>query len=162
MWTALRRREPAWWREVRTDLWTLDFYCPAARLAVEVDGGYHSERSIQERDQYRDIDNAGTGILTLRFTNSQVLQRRQAVLSEIERVIRQRTGGRVRQSWLSALRAHRARSRYHPEYDLRPARRPSPHPSGTAYPTGDPAASILDRVRGRNWASKRDAGPFDR
>jgi hypothetical protein len=56
LWKRLRRREPVWWREVGTDIWTFDFYCPYARLAVEVDGGYH--RQYRDRDDHRDRDNA--------------------------------------------------------------------------------------------------------
>lgn len=162
LWSALRKREPFWWREVQTDIWTLDFYCPAARLAVEVDGGYHEDQAVRERDAYRDIDNSGTGILTIRFTNVEVMTRRRHVVADIDRRVQDRTGQRVRNSWLSHRRAKRMRPHYQPEYDLRPARIPEPRHSAPPSASGaDPAKALLERVRGASWASKRDQGPRD-
>ncbi len=55
-----------------------DFYCAAARLVVEVDGGIHLEQ--QEQDAQRDAVLRAQGYRTLRVTN-------QAVLDDIEQVL---------------------------------------------------------------------------
>ena len=34
----------------------VDFYCPARRVAIEVDGGYHRTREQRERDRRRDAE----------------------------------------------------------------------------------------------------------
>jgi len=45
--------------------WVLDFYCPEAKLCIEVDGEQHE--LTRERDAYRDKELAGLGIYTLRI-----------------------------------------------------------------------------------------------
>lgn len=49
----------------------LDFYCPACKLAIEVDGGVHNEHVDQ--DGYRDQDLAAYGYRLLRFRNEEVM-----------------------------------------------------------------------------------------
>jgi very-short-patch-repair endonuclease len=61
----------------------LDFYCPAAKLVVEVDGDSHLQRlsyDLSRTDQLRSY-----GYRVLRFTNELVLNDLGAVLREIER-----------------------------------------------------------------------------
>ena len=45
----------------------MDFYCPAKRLAVEVDGGYHLTPARRRADARRDrkLDKAGFRVLRL-------------------------------------------------------------------------------------------------
>lgn len=50
----------------------VDFYCPAARLIVEIDGDSHFEPSQQEYDQQRSIYFLQLGIRTIRFRNDEV------------------------------------------------------------------------------------------
>ena len=45
--TSIRRQHPV-------GAYILDFYCPAARLAIEVDGAVHDEPSVLARDSRRD------------------------------------------------------------------------------------------------------------
>ncbi len=61
----------------------LDFYCPAHRLCVEVDGEVHETQ--RERDAARDEALASVGIRTLRFPNEDVFADLPAVLRRIER-----------------------------------------------------------------------------
>lgn len=58
-----------------------DFYCPRAKLVVEVDGGYHDHQKEYERR--RDDFMAGRGLLVLRFKNEEALADIQVVLSKI-------------------------------------------------------------------------------
>ncbi|HET8654865.1 MAG TPA: endonuclease domain-containing protein [Longimicrobiaceae bacterium] len=85
LWTGLRgwglgpfRRQHALERFV------LDFYCPSARLCVEVDGGVHDEADQQERDRARSDALAALGIRVLRVRNEEVLENPRAVLRRIE------------------------------------------------------------------------------
>lgn len=68
----------------------LDFYAPEARLAIELDGESHavSERA-RERDTVRDAALAAEGILTLRFTNVDVMQNIEGICERIREVIAQ-------------------------------------------------------------------------
>ncbi len=49
------------------DPYVLDFYCPAAKLAIEVDGGGHSYQIRRIRDKVRADFLARHGIKLLRF-----------------------------------------------------------------------------------------------
>ena len=56
-----------------------DFYCPAAHVVIEVDGGYHDP----VKDAPRDGRLARRGFLTLRFANGEVLSSPLAVRRKI-------------------------------------------------------------------------------
>ncbi len=57
----------------------LDFYCDAAKFAVEVDGSQHSEAADQERTRFLEQ----RGIRTVRFWDNDVLSKTDAVLEAI-------------------------------------------------------------------------------
>jgi hypothetical protein len=141
--------QPVWWREVSTDIWTLDFYCPFARLAVEVDGGYHCR--YRDRDEHRDRDNAFHGVRTLRFSNEDVARRLRHVLRTIDRVTDERTATKVRHSWRGRRRADEVRRDNDPVEGLRHMRKAKPRRPPPTRPTGgpDPALQLLERVRYR-------------
>src|SRR6201996_6034196 len=54
--------------------YVLDFYCDAAKLAVEVDGAGHGFGDRPERDERRDAWLAAQGIDTLRLPASLILR----------------------------------------------------------------------------------------
>jgi len=70
----------------------LDFYCPLAQLAVELDGFQHGLpehlRSDDERAKYL----AAAGFTELRFWNHQWRENREGVLLDIWEALHQRTG----------------------------------------------------------------------
>ena len=61
----------------------VDFYCHKLKLVIEIDGGYHLKLEQKEYDKYRTKDLSEFGIKTLRFTNNQVLNNIEFVLSII-------------------------------------------------------------------------------
>lgn len=74
MWELLKDRQAGaeYIRQVIIMGWIADFYCPEAKLVIEVDGAYHDDRKPQ--DALRDKTMMrGAGIFTLRFTNDEVL-----------------------------------------------------------------------------------------
>jgi very-short-patch-repair endonuclease len=83
--------------------YVLDFYCDAAKLAVEVDGAHHSLGDNPARDAERDAWLAANGIETLRIPAPYVLADPSGPLAHILAVARER---------LAKAPAHRtARSR---------------------------------------------------
>nr|WP_066589736.1 DUF559 domain-containing protein [Sphingomonas pruni] len=54
-------------------LYSLDFYCPSAKLAIEVDGEAHERGDQPQRDAERDAWVADQGIRTLRVAAADVL-----------------------------------------------------------------------------------------
>ena len=59
----------------------LDFYCPSAGLAVELDGSQHGNQLAY--DERRTAFLAGEGIRVVRFTNDHVLRDPLVVLEKI-------------------------------------------------------------------------------
>src|SRR5215216_260381 len=70
--------------------YVLDFYCPAIRLAVEVDGAVHDIPNQAAHDLRRDAWLAAQGIQVLRFLAADVLseEKREGVLDTIAAVAR--------------------------------------------------------------------------
>jgi len=80
------RYERILWRHLRNrkfDRYILDFYCPEARLAIELDGGGHNDAGQQIEDQGRTDLLATEGILLLRFWNHQIRENLDGVLQTI-------------------------------------------------------------------------------
>src|SRR5947208_16273324 len=65
------------------DDYVLDFYCPNANLAIELDGGGHNYRTGQIRDRTRSEFLARHGVVVLRFWNHQIRQELDSVLRAI-------------------------------------------------------------------------------
>ena len=63
--------------------YVLDFYCPSAKLAIELDGGGHNYRAGQTRDRTRSEFLARHGVIVLRFWNHQVRRELDSVLRAI-------------------------------------------------------------------------------
>jgi very-short-patch-repair endonuclease len=57
----------------------LDFYCPQAQMAIELDGGGHNIGSQKQYDQKRTDFLTSAGIRVLRFWNNQVFREMEAV-----------------------------------------------------------------------------------
>lgn len=86
LWRHLRNRNFAGYkfrRQHPLDCYILDFYCPTAKLAIELDGGGHNYHDGQIRDRTRSEFLAGKGIIVLRFWNHQVRQELDSVLQAI-------------------------------------------------------------------------------
>ena len=70
--------------------YVLDFYCPSAKLVIELDGGGHNYLAGQTRDRIRSEFLARHGLLVLRFWNHQVRQELDSVLQAIWFALEQR------------------------------------------------------------------------
>jgi len=89
MWEELR-----YWRYAKVRFrrqavlrgYIADFYCPKARLVVEIDGPIHDPW----KDRIRDGHLAKAGLRVIRFTNAQVLTNLPQVLVEIREAYRSR------------------------------------------------------------------------
>ena len=91
LWNGLRGWKLAQFRRQHPlDRFILDFYCPAHRLCIEVDGSVHETEMQQDRDVARDEALALAGIRTLRFRNDEVIADTRDVLRRIERELENR------------------------------------------------------------------------
>ena len=63
--------------------YVVDFFCPAKRLLVELDGGHHSEDATAKRDSERQAWLEQEGYRVIRFWNSDVTSDLRAVMEKI-------------------------------------------------------------------------------
>jgi very-short-patch-repair endonuclease len=62
----------------------VDFYCPKAKLVIELDGGQHYSEAIQiKKDESRDRYMERIGLKVLRFSDKEVCENLTEVLEEI-------------------------------------------------------------------------------
>jgi len=93
LWSRIRRKQIhgiQFYRQKPLLDFIVDFYAPAARLVIEVDGGQHFETEHHVRDELRDQRLEKLGILVLRFDNLQVLKEIEAVVEHIVDVVDRR------------------------------------------------------------------------
>ena len=86
LWSKLRSRELSGYkfrRQHPVGHYILDFYCREAHLAIEVDGGQHTEPGNLKKDQLRTAYLREKGIRVIRFWNNDVLNHLDDVVSEI-------------------------------------------------------------------------------
>jgi adenine-specific DNA-methyltransferase len=86
LWRFLRNRNFAGYKFRRQHPfgpYILDFYSPAAKLAIELDGGGHNYQFGQIRDRRRSEILASYGVTVLRFWNHQVRYELDSVLKVI-------------------------------------------------------------------------------
>jgi very-short-patch-repair endonuclease len=77
-------------RQVTCGRFILDFYCAAAKLAIEVDGSRHYEQEGQVYDQQRTAYLNSLGIEALRFSNTDVMKNLRGVCQMIDLTVTQR------------------------------------------------------------------------
>ena len=85
LWQELRKR-PAGLRFRRqhpAGVYVLDFFCPARKLVIEVDGDAHDYGDRPERDRLRDAWLVSQGVRVIRVRAIDVLHSLEAVLSHI-------------------------------------------------------------------------------
>ena len=88
LWQVLRSRNLIGFkfrRQQPVGGYILDFYCHAARLAIELDGGGHNTANQKSYDEERTKVVSGAGIKVIRFWNHEVLNSLDSVLEEIYR-----------------------------------------------------------------------------
>ncbi len=77
-------------RQVTFGRYILDFYCAAAKLAVELDGSQHYEPAVLHYDERRTAYLNGLGICVLRFSNLDVLTNLRGVCQKIDMTVSER------------------------------------------------------------------------
>ena len=77
-------------RQVTCGNYILDFYCAAAKLAIELDGSQHYEEAGQRYDANRDAWLENNGIHVLRFSNADILQNLAGVCQMIDMTVTER------------------------------------------------------------------------
>lgn len=87
LWNKLRNKQMHGFkifRQYGIDRYIVDFYCPLAKLAIEVDGGQHFDDKHKAYDMERDNFLKSVGIRTIRVTNVDVMRNIEGVIKAIE------------------------------------------------------------------------------
>ena len=90
LWWKIRMKQVKgliFYRQKPIGEYIVDFYCPKAKLAIEIDGSHHLVGETIEYDRIRDEYIGSLGLTVLRFTNTDVLKNMKAVLERIEEEI---------------------------------------------------------------------------
>lgn len=90
LWSVLRDRQLAgvkFRRQFSIGRYTLDFYSPAYKLAIEADGGQHYEDKGKRKDERRTAELSSLGVKVLRFSDREILNNLDGVYEVIRDVI---------------------------------------------------------------------------
>ena len=92
LWYSFLRKYPVKIYKQRViEHFIVDFYCPAAKLVIELDGSQHYTEQGTEYDAQRSAILEQYGIEVLRFTNLEVDRNLDAVCDKIRNEIQIRT-----------------------------------------------------------------------
>lgn len=86
LWTRIRRKQLKnyqFYRQKNIGDYIVDFYCPGAKLIVELDGGQHLANENIKKDKIRDNYLDGLGFRVLRFSDKDVFKNIEGVLQKI-------------------------------------------------------------------------------
>ena len=93
-WYVLRGRRVGakFRRQCRIENWVVDFYCSEYRLAIELDGGVHSQPSQMRKDATKEDYLRTLGISLLRIPNGLVLEDAEEFVRRVREAIEGRMG----------------------------------------------------------------------
>lgn len=86
VWSRIRAKQVRglrFHRQYSVGLYILDFYCPKLRLAIEIDGGQHSDSQTTSYDEKRTSYLREHNIKVLRYWNHEVLTQIEDVVADI-------------------------------------------------------------------------------
>jgi very-short-patch-repair endonuclease len=87
-----RRLDAKFRRQCRIENWVVDFYCFEHWLAIELDGGVHSQPSQRRRDATKEDSLRALGVSLLRIPNRLVLEHPEEFVRKVREAIEVRTG----------------------------------------------------------------------
>ena len=86
LWSKLRGKglkNHKFRRQYSVERYIMDFYCPALKLAIEIDGDSHFVEGAKEREQVRRRLIESYGVKILRFTNAEIYESLDGALEKI-------------------------------------------------------------------------------
>jgi len=86
LWYRIRMKQIKglqFYRQKPIGNYIVDFYCPKAKLVIELDGGQHYLKTEKEKDTIRNNYLNGLGLKVLRFSDVDVLRDINSVLKKI-------------------------------------------------------------------------------
>ena len=86
LWKCIRKKALnglKFYRQAPIDRFIVDFYCPAKKIIVEIDGSVHQEQDQHEYDLERESELKSMGFRILRFSNDDVFNHLAEVCANI-------------------------------------------------------------------------------
>jgi very-short-patch-repair endonuclease len=86
LWAKIRMKQLKgyqFYRQKPVGDFIVDFFCPKAKLVIEIDGSHHLIGETVEYDRIRDDYLSSLGLRVLRFTNNDVLSHTNGVVEKI-------------------------------------------------------------------------------
>ena len=86
LWARIRGKQLKnlqFYRQKNIGNFIVDFYCPSAKLILEVDGGQHYEPESEVKDKDRDRYLSGLGFTVMRFSAREIFENIDGVLQRI-------------------------------------------------------------------------------
>jgi very-short-patch-repair endonuclease len=86
LWAKIRMKQLKgyqFYRQKPVGDYIVDFFCPRAKLVIEVDGSQHFAGEMTEDDRIRDEYMSSFGLRVLRFTNTDILTHIDGVVESI-------------------------------------------------------------------------------
>jgi len=86
LWSRIRMKQLKgyqFYRQKPVAEYIVDFYCPKAKLVIELDGGRHKSADSIKKDTLRDNNLESLGLKVLRFNNNDVIENIEGVLERV-------------------------------------------------------------------------------
>jgi very-short-patch-repair endonuclease len=86
LWEKIRGKQLKgyqFYRQKTIGNYIVDFYCPKAKLVIELDGGQHYSFEGKAKDRERDGYTKDIGLRVLRFSDKEVFENTQGILERI-------------------------------------------------------------------------------
>ena len=89
LWKRLRLKHLGYvfYRQKPVGDYIVDFYCPKAKLVIEIDGSHHLVGETIEYDRIRDDYLSSLGLRVMRFSNIEVLRNTDNVAETIYKIL---------------------------------------------------------------------------
>ncbi len=91
LWEKLRNKQICgvrFRRQHPIEIFIVDFYCHAAKLVIEIDGGIHNKTKIYDAMRTKEIEKYD--IFVLKYTNVEITSNLNKVISDIATIVKQR------------------------------------------------------------------------
>ena len=86
LWKRIRMKQLKgcqFYRQKPIGDYIVDFFCPRAKLAIEIDGSQHSSSEATEYGRMRDEYLMSLGLKVLRFNNNEIMKNIEGVVERI-------------------------------------------------------------------------------
>jgi very-short-patch-repair endonuclease len=86
LWSKVRKKQlrgNQFYRQRIIGNYIVDFYCPKAKLIIEIDGGQHYDNDGIKKDRIRDKYIKNQGLKVLRFSDRDIFENLNGVIEKI-------------------------------------------------------------------------------